>query len=653
MYIPPVHAEERLSVLHQIIRDNPLGILTTAIESPNHPLILSSHIPFLLDVPETADGTLPNGILRGHLARQNPQSKVLTEALAAAARSEHGPHALELPGEVLVVFNGPHQHYVTPKFYTETKPRTGKVAPTWNYSAVQAYGRITVYSDSGSAETQAFLQKQLEDLTLLGEKEVMGFTEPWEVGDAPESWVRIFKKLIVGVEIRIERLQGKVKMSQELPRGDREGVIEGFERMDTEAGKGIARAVRECATGNSRAARRQPAEPGGGRRTAHPPVHDVQIRRRPGQTDPQRGSGGNCASSHGHHAAANPAPQADFDGRSYVYSREFAPNATRFEAILSSLLNGHAVSYSSGLAAVHAALVLLNPRRISVGDGYHGCHEVISVVSRLSGLQKLALDCPAESLGEGDVILLETPVNPLGTAFSIAEYAQKAHARGAYLIVDSTFAPPGLQDPFLWGADLVMHSGSKYFGGHSDLLCGVLATQRQDWAKRLFEDRVALGNVVGSLEGWLGVRSLRTLEIRVQRASQNCAHLVSWLQGALIASSPAQGSEERIVQTVLQRIYHASLQDEPWLLQQMPNGFGPVFSIVLQSETFARTLPSRLAFFHHATSLGGVESLIEWRAMSDSRVDRKLLRVSVGIENWQDLKDDLLQAFRSLAGSSD
>ncbi|OJD17984.1 hypothetical protein AJ78_01941 [Emergomyces pasteurianus Ep9510] len=342
-------------------------------------------------------------------------------------------------------------------------------------------------------------------------------------------------------------------------------------------------------------------------------------------------------------------PIEDFDGKNYVYSREFAPNATRFEAILSSLLNAPAVAYSTGLAALHAALVLLNPRRISVGEGYHGSHEVISVISRLSGLQKLALDCAAETLEKGDVILLETPVNPLGTAFSIEEYAKKAHERGAYLIVDSTFAPPGLQDPFIWGADIVMHSGTKYFGGHSDLLCGVLATRNAEWVKQLFEDRAAVGNVLGNLEGWLGVRSLRTLEVRVQRASQSCAELISWLHGRLNSpENPDPDSEEFVIQTILGRIYHASLQDEPWLKRQMPNGFGPVFSIVLRSEDFARKLPSKLKYFHHATSLGGVESLIEWRAMSDPRVDRKLLRVSVGLENSADLKSDLLQGFKSL-----
>ncbi|KAL2823267.1 pyridoxal phosphate-dependent transferase [Aspergillus cavernicola] len=344
-------------------------------------------------------------------------------------------------------------------------------------------------------------------------------------------------------------------------------------------------------------------------------------------------------------------PVDEFDGTNYVYSREFAPNATRFEAVLSSLLNGYAVSYSTGLAALHAALVLLNPRRVSIGDGYHGSHEVIAVISRLSGLQKLPLDCPAEELGGGDVIVLETPVNPLGTAFSIKEYSEKAHSRGAYLIVDSTFAPPSLQDPFLWGADIVMHSGSKYFGGHSDLLCGVLATKRKDWQKKLFEDRLALGNTMGNMESWLGLRSLRTLEIRVQRASESSGKLVAWLHKAINTPTPDPTSDEHLIQTILQNIHHASLQDKPWLQQQMPNGFGPVFSIILHNKDFARMLPSKLALFQHATSLGGVESLIEWRALSDARVDRKLLRISVGLENWEDLKNDLLHGFKSLVES--
>jgi cystathionine beta-lyase/cystathionine gamma-synthase len=120
------------------------------------------------------------------------------------------------------------------------------------------------------------------------------------------------------------------------------------------------------------------------------------------------------------------------------------------------------VAYSSGLAAFHALLTFLNPKKVSIGDGYHGCHGTLSLHERATGCKVLPLDCAIEELGEGDLIHLETPVNPTGRAFDIQYYADKAHARGAYLSVDSTFGPPPLQDPFLHGADVVMHSGTKY-----------------------------------------------------------------------------------------------------------------------------------------------------------------------------------------------
>lgn len=195
-----------------------------------------------------------------------------------------------------------------------------------------------------------------------------------------------------------------------------------------------------------------------------------------------------------------------------------------------------------------------------------------------------------------------------------------------------------------------MHSGSKYFGGHSDILCGVLATQSKEWYKQLLSDRVFLGSVMGNMESWLGVRSLRTLEVRVSRSSDSTTKLVSWLHAALHAPSPAAGSDEEAIQAVLDEVFHASLQpQEEWLKKQMPNGFGPVFSITMKEEMSARKLPSKLHLFQHATSLGGVESLIEWRTMSDMTVDRRLLRVSIGLENWEDLKGDFVKAFRELA----
>jgi transcriptional regulator len=258
MYLRAAHAEVNIALLQEFIKQNSLGILTTAIKSTIHPFIQSSHIPFILDVLEsqntnansTEDGYETYGILRGHMAKQNPQAKVLMEALAAAQNERGDDTVRELPEEVLVLFNGPYHHYVTPKFYVETKPTTGKVVPTWNYSAVQAYGKIKVYCDSKSEETSSFLQRQVEALSRQAETSIMGYTgedrpKAWQVSDAPSSYVDLLKKNIIGIEIQIHRLEGKFKMSQEMGKGDREGVIQGFNNLDSDVGRNMAKTVRE------------------------------------------------------------------------------------------------------------------------------------------------------------------------------------------------------------------------------------------------------------------------------------------------------------------------------------------------------------------------------------------------------------------------
>lgn len=293
-------------------------------------------------------------------------------------------------------------------------------------------------------------------------------------------------------------------------------------------------------------------------------------------------------------------------------------------------------------------MVHLNPKRISITEGYHGCHGIIGILNRLNGLQKLPLDCDESELQAGDVIHVETPLNPTGEARDLAYYAAKARRVGAYLTVDATFAPPPLQDPLAYDADVIMHSGTKYFGGHSDMLCGTLTInpKHSDWKPRLIIDRLLLGSVMGSFEGWLGLRSIRTLELRLMRQSATATAVVEWLAKAVQDPSSAAAA-------TIERIQHASLQPEAkdensWLRKQMPRGWGPVFALWMKTEDMARKLPSKLGLFHHATSLGGVESLIEWRAMSDDSVDRRVLRVSIGLEGLDDLTRDFEQAFEAL-----
>lgn len=184
MYLRAVHAEADIKLLQEFIKKNPLGIFTTAIKSSNFPLIQATHIPFVLDVPETneapEDSDQDNtqayyGLLRGHLARANPHAKALMEAISAAQNEADDASLIELPDEVMVLFNGASHHYVTPKFYVETKPANGKVVPTWNYSAVQAYGKLRIYCDSQSEQTSSFLQKQVEDLSRHAETSIMGY----------------------------------------------------------------------------------------------------------------------------------------------------------------------------------------------------------------------------------------------------------------------------------------------------------------------------------------------------------------------------------------------------------------------------------------------------------------------------------------------
>ena len=244
MYLRAAHDELHIPSLRNFIRQNPLGLIITALPSTNFPTIQCTHLPWLLDINDESSET-ELGILRGHMAKPNPHCKAITEAVQASSASNG-----RLTHEVSVIFNGPVHHYVTPKFYTETKPSTGKVVPTWNYSAVQAYGMATILYDSQNPETGNFLDKQISDLSYHAETSVMGYTggdkpKPWDVTDAPERYVDLLKKNIIGISIEITRLEGKYKMSQELGKGDREGVIKGFQALHTAEGYTIARTVEE------------------------------------------------------------------------------------------------------------------------------------------------------------------------------------------------------------------------------------------------------------------------------------------------------------------------------------------------------------------------------------------------------------------------
>jgi transcriptional regulator len=208
MYIRPVHAELDVPTLHAFVQKYSLGLLTTSIQHPEHATLQTTHIPFVLDRDIGEKGTL-----RGHMARANPQTKAIIAVVQGAkvsAKSEESSDAdakdkhkvtnddgiPELADEVLILFNAPVHHYVTPKFYVETKPSTHKTVPTWNYAAVQVYGRAKIYHLNDD-QTSAFLQTQIEDLSQQHE-ERQNPEKPWKVGEAPESYVSALKKAIIG-----------------------------------------------------------------------------------------------------------------------------------------------------------------------------------------------------------------------------------------------------------------------------------------------------------------------------------------------------------------------------------------------------------------------------------------------------------------------
>ncbi|BCS24059.1 FMN-binding negative transcriptional regulator [Aspergillus puulaauensis] len=247
MFIPPVHAETETAALLQFIHENSLGMLITGVKSSSHNFLQCTHAPFILDAASEPDTSDSPGRLRAHIAKQNPQVKGIIEALE---QENSTGNVTQLDDEVLVVFNGKHDHYVTPKYYIETKPDTGKVVPTWNYSAVQVYGKLSLYYDSRTPEAAEFLAQQLHDLSQHTERSIMGYTggdraQPWKVADAPEKYIELMQRNIVGIEIRIDKIEGKHKMSQEMKTGDREGVVKGFERLGGETATAISALVKE------------------------------------------------------------------------------------------------------------------------------------------------------------------------------------------------------------------------------------------------------------------------------------------------------------------------------------------------------------------------------------------------------------------------
>jgi cystathionine gamma-synthase len=307
------------------------------------------------------------------------------------------------------------------------------------------------------------------------------------------------------------------------------------------------------------------------------------------------------------------------------YGRYGNPTWAAFEEVLGALEGGRALAFSSGMAAVTTVLDLVGHDALVVAPA----HSYTGTLLQLGDLEsrgrirtKLVdiADTAAVVAACEDAALVwfESPTNPALEVAEISRIAEAAHEVGAYVVVDNTFATPLLQQPLSLGADIVVHSVTKFLAGHSDVLMGAIVTNDEQLHGVLKGRRDLLGSTPGTLEAWLALRGLRTLHLRVERSQQNAVELVRRL-----AEHPAIGEV------------------------RYP-GFGGVVSIVLaQGAMAADLLVHKTRLWVHATSLGGVESTFErrrrWKA-EPATIPDGLVRLSVGVEDVDDLWDDLRSA---------
>jgi cystathionine gamma-synthase len=331
--------------------------------------------------------------------------------------------------------------------------------------------------------------------------------------------------------------------------------------------------------------------------------------------------------------------------KGYDYARVANPTRTALQVALASLENAaHGIAFSSGLGATTTLMHLVDPgqRVVLIADVYGGVYRMTSQVYEPKGYRftyvpASEFDTNLASYLDEDVRLVwvETPSNPLLNVVDIAKAAHAAHEAGAQLVVDNTFATPYLQQPLELGADAVVHSTTKYLGGHSDVVGGFVATNDDALAERLYFLQKSLGAVPGPFDAWLVLRGLKTLAVRMRQHCENARSVAEFLSG-----------HPRV-----ERVLWPGLPDHPGhaVARTQMRDFGGMVSFLCESEQAAIDLVARTRLFQLAESLGGVESLIEHPARMTHASTAgapfappgNLVRLSVGIESADDLVADL------------
>lgn len=336
----------------------------------------------------------------------------------------------------------------------------------------------------------------------------------------------------------------------------------------------------------------------------------------------------------------------------YEYGRAGNPTRTALQTQLAALEQGaHAFSFASGLAAEDALLrAVLKPgdHVLLSDDVYGGTHRLISRVLGPWGVTLTVVDmadvdavAAAVAAHPPRVLWIETPSNPLLRIVDIAALSRLGHDAGAIVVVDNTFATPALQRPLAHGADVVVHSTTKYLGGHSDVVGGAVVLADDTHAEAVGFLQFAAGAISGPLDAWLTSRGIKTLDVRMQRHSHNGQAVAEYL-----STHPA-----------VTRVFYPGLPGHPGharAARQM-TGFGGIVSVELASGDAARRFAESTRLFQLAESLGGVESLINHPDSmthasvrgTDAAVPVEIVRLSVGLEAEEDLIADLAQALAS------
>ena len=339
-------------------------------------------------------------------------------------------------------------------------------------------------------------------------------------------------------------------------------------------------------------------------------------------------------------------------GRStgFDYSRSLNPTTVHLEDTVAALEGGgYATAFSSGMAAVSALMELFSPgdHIIACDDLYGGTVRLFSHISQKNGI-KVSYAASPENIeksmtGSTKAVFLETPSNPMMRVTDIAAAADITKKNNALLVVDNTFLTPYFQQPFSHGADIILHSGTKYLGGHNDTLAGLLVANDFDLSEKLKFIAKTTGGCLSPFDSFLIIRGIKTLSVRMERQQESALKIARWL----------------MEQSAVNKVYYPGLKDHPdyEISRRQTSGFGGMISFSVSGRQTAECILENVKVIKYAESLGGVESLITYPMLQthadlpenerkERGIDECLLRLSVGLEASDDLIADLNQALK-------